>query len=90
MGVRQTHCERSERATENPENGSGRKFYILWIWEFQTGVHYEDNFWDVSRVLLDKIEGPSYIYSKDRHNEYLRNNPFVAKKRCINTFKVDD
>ena len=32
MGVRQTHCERSERATENPENGSGRKFYILWIW----------------------------------------------------------
>ena len=50
----------------------------------------EDNFWDVSRVLLDKIEGPSYIYSKDRHNEYLRIDPFVAKKRCINNFKVDD
>ena len=33
MGVRQTLCERSKRATEKPENGSGRKFYILWIWD---------------------------------------------------------
>ena len=33
MGVRQTLCERSEWATEKPENGSGRKFKILWIWE---------------------------------------------------------
>ena len=31
--MRQTHCERSERATEKPENGSGRKFKIMWIWE---------------------------------------------------------
>ena len=36
MEVRQSHCERSERATENPENGSGRKFYILWIWAHRT------------------------------------------------------
>ena len=32
LRVRQTLCERSERATEKPENGSGRKFKILWIW----------------------------------------------------------
>ena len=44
MGVRQTHCERSERATENPENGSGRKFYILWIWVDKDNLNnYKDN-----------------------------------------------
>ena len=32
MGMRRTLCERSERATEKLENGSGRKFKILWIW----------------------------------------------------------
>ena len=30
-GLGETLCKRSERATEKPENGSGRKFYILWI-----------------------------------------------------------
>ena len=38
MGTRQTYCEQSERATEKPENGSGRKFYILWIWDYIPGT----------------------------------------------------
>ena len=37
----------------------------------------ESNFWDVSRVLLEKIEGPSYLESKKKHNAYLIDNPFV-------------
>ena len=45
----------------------------------------ESNFWDVSRVLLDKIEGPSYVESKERHNAYLIENPYVARKCNINT-----
>ena len=47
----------------------------------------ESNFWDVSRVLLDKIEGPSYVESKERHNAYLIENPYVARKRNINTYR---
>ncbi len=46
----------------------------------------ESNFWDVSRVLLEKIEGQSYLGNKERHNTYLAGNPFVAKKRGINLY----
>ena len=46
----------------------------------------ENNFWEVSNTLLEKIEGPSYISGKIKHNEYLINNPYVAKKRNINIF----
>ena len=44
----------------------------------------ESNFWDVSRVLLEKIEGTSYLQSKEKHNAYLMENPYVARKRNIN------
>ena len=46
----------------------------------------ECNFWDVSRIVLDKIEGPSYLDSKEKHNSYLVDNPYVAKKRNINLY----
>ena len=46
----------------------------------------ESNFWEVSRILLEKIEGPSYLSCKIKHNEYLVKNPYVAKKRNINVF----
>ena len=42
------------------------------------------NYWDVSDTVLEKIEGPSYLKGKEKHNEYLRNNPWVARKRGIN------
>ena len=44
------------------------------------------NFWEVSRILLDKIEGPSYVHNKERHNEYLVDHPYVAKKKNINIY----
>ena len=46
----------------------------------------ESNFWHVSEVLLEKIEGPTYLANKEKHNKYLRENPYVAKKRLINLF----
>ena len=44
----------------------------------------EGNYWDVSYEVLSRIEGPNYLASKKVHNEYLKLNPFVAKKRFIN------
>ena len=38
------------------------------------------NFWELSNEVLDHIEGNNYIKSKKVHNEYLKLNPFVAKK----------
>ena len=47
----------------------------------------ENNFWEVSNLILDKIEGnPSYLANKDRHNAYLLDNPYVAKKKGINLY----
>ena len=44
------------------------------------------NYWDVSDVVLENIEGPSYIKNKENYNRYLLENPGVAKCRGINTF----
>ena len=44
------------------------------------------NFWEVSQLVLDKIEGPSYHVNKSKHNEYLLDRPFLAKKKGINIF----
>ena len=46
----------------------------------------DSNFWDVSRVLLEKIEGQSYLNDKKKHNQYLKENPYVAKYRGINIY----
>ena len=39
-----------------------------------------NNFWDVSDSVLPKIEGPSYLENKATHNNYLKINPYAAKK----------
>ena len=41
-------------------------------------------FWRVSSIVLSKIEGVGYFENKRKHNEYLSNHPFVAKKLFIN------
>ena len=46
------------------------------------------HFWEVSDLVLSKIEGPSYISNKEKHNAYLKENPFVAKKRFINLYQT--
>ena len=42
------------------------------------------NYWEVSYLILDKIEGPNYLSNKEKHNQFLKSNPWVAKKRFIN------
>ena len=44
------------------------------------------NFWEVSDEVLNRIEGPSYLSNKKKHNEYLFRNPIVARKRGINLY----
>ena len=45
----------------------------------------ENNFWEVSRIILEKIEGnPCYSSSKASHNKYLLENPYIAKRKGIN------
>ena len=41
-------------------------------------------FWELSDEVLGRIEGNSYLENKLVHNEYLKLNPFVAKKKFIN------
>ena len=42
------------------------------------------NFWDVSEVVLNKIEGKSYLDNKVKQLEYLKHNPGVAIRKGIN------
>ena len=42
------------------------------------------HFWEVSDTVLSKIEGPNYISNKVKHNDYLKENPYAAKKLFIN------
>ena len=44
------------------------------------------NFWELSNEVLDRIEGSNYVENKKVHNEYLKLNPFVAKKKFINLY----
>ena len=43
------------------------------------------NFWELSNEVLDRI-GNNYIENKKVYNEYLKLNPFVAKKKFINLY----
>ena len=45
------------------------------------------NYWEISYLILDKIEGSNYLNNKAKHNEYLESNPWVARKRYINLYK---
>ena len=46
-----------------------------------------NNFWEVSNMIIDKIEGnPRYLENKNKFNSYLRENPYVARKKGINIY----
>lgn len=46
-----------------------------------------NNFWEISSLIIEKIEGHrSYLVNKDKFNKYLLDNPWVAKKKGINTY----
>ena len=36
--------------------------------------------------VLNRIESNNYIENKKVHNEYLKLNPFVARKKLINLY----
>ena len=44
------------------------------------------NFWEISDEVLNRIEGVNYLENKMRHNRFLKDNPFVAKKKFINIY----
>ena len=44
------------------------------------------NYWDLSYEVLKRIESANYLDNKIRHNKYLRENPFIAKKKFIHLF----
>ena len=53
----------------------------------ESSDHNVNNFWEISNIIIDKIEGnPNYLTRKDKFNAYLLENPFVAKKKGINIF----
>ena len=43
-----------------------------------------DNFWEVSTTIIDKIETESYLLNRSSQVEYLKSNPYIAKKKGIN------
>ena len=48
----------------------------------------KNNFWNVSDLVLERIEGSSYMINKEKHLMYLKENPYLAKKRGINIFNA--
>ena len=48
------------------------------------------NFWDVSHEVLSRIEGQGYLENKAKHNEFLKINPFAARKKFINMYSTGE
>ena len=48
------------------------------------GICDSGNFWELSNEVLNRIESGNYLENKLKHNIYLKENPFVAKKKFIN------
>ena len=42
------------------------------------------NFWELSDAVLNRIEGANYADNKSSHNEFLKKNPYVTKRKFIN------
>ena len=46
------------------------------------------NFWELSDAVLSRIEGANYADNKSLHNEFLKRNPYVAKRKLINMHRA--
>ena len=42
------------------------------------------NFWELSDAVLSHTEGANYADNKSSHNEFLKKNSYVAKRKFIN------
>ena len=42
----------------------------------------ENNYWEVSNLIIDKIEGNSnYLIKEQKFNQFLAENPYIARKK---------
>ena len=47
----------------------------------------EHNYWEISNLIINKIEGNSnYLVNKQKFNQFLAENPYIARKKGINTY----
>ena len=46
------------------------------------------NCWELSDAVLSHIEGANYADNKSSHNEFLKRNLYVAKRKFINMHGV--
>lgn len=57
------------------------------IFKNNSTSNHPHNYWEVSNLIIDKIEGKNcYLSNKSKFNLYLSDNPYVAKKKGINTY----
>ena len=42
------------------------------------------NLWELSHAVLSCIKGANYTDNKSSHNEFLKQNPYVPKRKFIN------
>ena len=57
------------------------------IFKNNSTSNHPHNYWEVSNLILDKIEGKNcYLSNKSKFNRYLNDNPYVAKKKGINIY----
>ena len=55
--------------------------------KFESVYSSSNNFWEVSDLIINKIEGnPNYMTRKEKFNSYLLDNPFVACRKGINIY----
>ena len=47
------------------------------------GICASGNFQELSNEVLNRIESGNYLENKLKHNMYLKENPFVTKKKNI-------
>jgi len=47
----------------------------------------EGKYWEVSEHVLNRIETPSYLAGRSAFSQYMEENPWVARRRGINTFQ---
>ena len=55
-----------------------------WFKPSALGISGSGNYWEISDDVFNRIEGGSYLENKMRHNEFLKDNPFAAKRKFIN------
>ena len=69
-------------------SGSVTSFKInLDKFKFESVNSSSNNFWEVSDLIIDKIEGnPNYMTRKEKFNSYLLDNPFVASGKGIEIY----